>query len=124
MTKGLFKLQNTKTMKTEYPPWSKAELKTYILLLCAKADEVVARQELELIKSKTEATTFKKMYEEFCKDNEDQCLEKIRDTLQDHEFSYWELSQMRKEIEEVFAADQKVVMKERILGRILDNILY
>lgn len=111
-------------MKTEQKPWTKAELKTYILLLCAKADQVEAKEELDLIKSKTAATTFEKMYATFCKDNEDECLEKIRDTLQDHEYSYMELSQLRKEIEEVFASDQKVLIKERNLGRILDNILY
>ena len=111
-------------MKTEPKPWSKAELKTYILLLCAKADGMEAKQELDLIKSKSAADSFERMYAEFGKDNEKQSLEKIRDSIQNHEYSYWELGKLRKEIEEVFTSDQKVVMKERDLGRILDNLLY
>ena len=44
--------------------------------------------------------------------------------MQSHDYSYWELAKLRKEIEEVFASDHEILIKERTLGKILDSILY
>tara|TARA_R100000306_G_scaffold889_2_gene2391 strand:+ start:43394 stop:43828 length:435 start_codon:yes stop_codon:yes gene_type:complete len=104
--------------------WSKAELKIYILLLCAKADKVEDKEELTLIKSKTSAETFDKIYKEFCRHDEDESLEKIQDAIAYLDYSNQELATLKMEIQQVFATDSKVVMKERNLGWILDNILY
>ncbi|HZJ35070.1 MAG TPA: hypothetical protein VFD29_00420 [Gillisia sp.] len=111
-------------MKPEQKQWNKAELKIYILLLCAKADLVETEEELILIKSKTSTDIFDRMYEEFCKDDEDVCFEKIQDAVGRHKYSYKELSELKKEIQEVFFSDKKLLMKEQNLGRVLDNILY
>ncbi|MBK5213311.1 MAG: hypothetical protein JJE55_06600 [Flavobacteriaceae bacterium] len=111
-------------MKTEQTQWSKEELKTYILLLCAKADQVEAEEELNLIKTKTPAAIFEKMYKEFCNDDEDESLEKIQYALEMHEYSNKELASLKKEIQQVFSSDNKINMKERNLGWVLDNILY
>ena len=48
--------------------WNKQELKIYILLLCANADSVKSKEEIELIKSKTNSETFDKIFKEFSKD--------------------------------------------------------
>ncbi len=61
--------------------WSKEELKTYILLLCAKADRVEAEEEMALIKTKTSNEVFDKIYREFENDDEDESLEKIQDSM-------------------------------------------
>lgn len=111
-------------MKTDQTPWNKAELKIYILLLCAKADLVETEEELNLIKSKTSTDIFDRMYEEFCKDDEDECYKKIQYAVGRHKYSYKELSELKKEIQEVFFSDKKLLMKEQNLSRVLDNIIY
>ncbi|PVW16501.1 hypothetical protein [Marixanthomonas spongiae] len=111
-------------MKPEQNHWTKEELKTYILLLCAKADHVEAEEELNLIKSKTSAETFDKMYQEFCKDDEDKSLEKIQDAIAYLDYSNQELAKLKMDIQQVFSTDNTIVMKERNMGWILDNILY
>jgi hypothetical protein len=111
-------------MKPEQKQWNKAELKIYILLLCAKADLVETEEEFILIKSKTSTDIFDRMYEEFCKDDEDECFEKIQNAVGRHKYSYKELSELKKEIQEVFFSDKKLLMKEQNLSRVLDNILY
>lgn len=110
-------------MKNE-KPWNKDELKCYILFLCAKADSIETKEELDLIKSMTTYKIYQKIYAEFCKDSEDQSLEKIRDSMQRNDYSYWELAKLRKEIEEVFASDGTILKKEHTLRNILDKILY
>jgi len=111
-------------MKPKQTQWTKAELKTYILLLCAKADQVEDEEELNFIKSKTAKITFENIYEEFCHDEEDESLEKIQDAIANLDYSNKELAALKMEIHQVFSTDHKVVMKERNLGWILDNILY
>jgi hypothetical protein len=111
-------------MKEKEHHWSKDELKTYILLLCAGADVVEAKEELDLIRSMAPPGTFQRIYAEFRGDDRDRSLEKIRNSMQGHDYSYWELAKLRSGIEEVFASDGSMVMKERNLGKILDGILY
>jgi len=120
----VMQLPNTIMIKNEKHHWNKDELKCYILLLCAKADAVETKEELDLIKSMTTYKTFQKIYAEFCKDGEDQSLEKIRDSMRTNDYSYWELAKLRKEIEEVFASDGTILKKENTLRNILDKILY
>lgn len=104
--------------------WSKKELQIYILLLCANADQVESKKEIKLIKSKTDAATFERLYNEFKRDTEDESLEKINLNIQQHEYSHMELMEFRKEMDAVFLADKKFGMMERNLNRILDNIIY
>lgn len=111
-------------MKTDETKWTKEELKTYILLLCAKADSIETEEELNLIKSKIPAEMFDRIYPEFCNDCEDGCLEKIQDVLENHEYSDKELAQIKKDIMEVFLSDKKFPMSEIKMGLMLDNILY
>ena len=105
-------------------PWSKKELQTYILLLCANADSEETEEELELIKSKTDSETFIKIHKEFSEDSEEDRFEKIDTNVHIHDYSNMELSDFRKEMYEVFLKDKKFMLMERNLDRILDNILY
>lgn len=111
-------------MKTDDTKWSKEELKTYILILCAKADKVEAEEEIQLIKAKSSNEIFDKMYREFQNDDEDESLEKIQDVLEQHYYSELEICELKNEIQKIFAADRKIPMSESNLGRVLDNILY
>ena len=111
-------------MKTKQTPWSKEELKTYILILCAKADKIEQEEEIGLIKTKTTNEIFDKMYREFQNDDEDESLEKIQDALEKHEYSELEVCQLKNEIQQIFASDRKIPMAESNLGKILENIIY
>lgn len=111
-------------MKSENNYWTKEELQIYILLLCANADSDETKDELDLIKSKTDTKTFVKIHEEFSKDSEDECLEKIDDAIHNHDYSQKELTNFHKEIQSIFFSDNKLSNMERNLNRILNNILY
>ena len=112
-------------MKHKTPNWNKHELQIYILLLAAHADKDMAEEEIELIKSKTDPETFEKIYKEFNKDKKKKKrLKKIQYSVEDHEYSHMELTSLRKEVYEVFFADDKLKRIEQNLDRILDNVLY
>ena len=111
-------------MKKADKLWSKQELKVYILLLCAKIDGEEVLEEIDLIKSKTSPEIFESIYTEFAMDNEDDSIEKIEDTIARLKYSESELSELKKDIQEVFYADKNFSRKEINLNRILDNIIY
>ncbi|CAL65238.1 hypothetical protein [Christiangramia forsetii] len=111
-------------MKSEQANWTKSELQTYILLLCANADSIETEEEIGLIKTKTNKEIFDKMYQEFSADTEEESLEKIQDNLVELEYSHKELTELRREMFEVFFSDKKFSMMENTLDKILDNILY
>ncbi|MCG2419307.1 hypothetical protein K8089_09755 [Aequorivita sp. F47161] len=111
-------------MKTNATLWSKAELKTYILLLCAKADNLETEEEITLIKTKTSEEIFARMYSELQNNNDDESIEKIEDALERHQYSELELCELKNEIQQLFAVDRKIPMSESNLGRILENIIY
>ena len=111
-------------MTSENSHWTKPQLKIYTLLLCARADHEITPDELELIKSKTDAATFNYMYDEIKDDTEDEALEKIQDNLSWHDYSTREISQLKEEVHQVFMSDNKMLVRESSLDEILDNILY
>jgi signal recognition particle GTPase len=111
-------------MKSNKMPWTKAELHAYIYLLCADADSVMTEEEMQLIRSKVDPEIFEKIYKEFKKDSGRKRLKKIERNIELHEYSLMELAELRKEMHQIFASDEKYHMKEQILDEILDNILY
>jgi hypothetical protein len=113
-----------KQMKTEPKNWTKEELKIYILLLCTKADSVETPEEINLIKSKTNPETFKKIHNEFRGDKKKKSLKKIEAAIAIHHYDEMELMELRKEIRQVYSADKNFAISERYLDQILDNIIY
>ena len=111
-------------MSSQPRNWTKDELKTYVLLLCADADTSKSESELDLIKSKTDPEIFSKMIEEFSNDTEEMSLEKIDEAIQWLEYTEMELADFRKEIHALFLTDKNLDRREKNLDRILDNILY
>ena len=111
-------------MNSQQQHWTKTELQIYILLLCANADSNETEEEIKLIKSKTDESTFEKMYQEFSGDDEEESLEKIQDNLALHEYSHKEITELRREMFEVLFSDKKFSVMENTLDKILDNILY
>ena len=111
-------------MTNQTPKWSKADLKIYTLMLCAKIDQIETEEEIAFIKSRTDDATFNRLYKEFCNDNEDACFEKIEDAVNLHEYSPKELDELKREIRAIFHSDEKFVLKEQYLEEVFDNILY
>lgn len=111
-------------MSIQSNQWSKAELKTYILLFCANIDNDETPEELNFIKSITSPEDFNKMYKELLSHTEQGSLDKIEENIQYNEFSDMELIEFRNEIRQIFNSDNKIHRKEGTLDRILDNILY
>ncbi|MUP44449.1 hypothetical protein E0K83_01660 [Gramella sp. BOM4] len=111
-------------MKTKNKQWTKAELHTYILLVCANADNHITPEEINLIKSNVNGEAFDRIYDEFLKDNETESLDKICDAVALHEYSHRELDQLKVDMNRIFLSDQKYMLMEQNLKRILDNIIY
>ncbi|WP_431136136.1 hypothetical protein [Psychroserpens mesophilus] len=112
-------------MTSKINQWTKLELQTYILLLCANADSNETEVEIEMIKSKVDPETFDKIYNEFKADTDEEVqFEKIDDSIQHQDYNNMELAKFRQEIHEIFFSDGKFRMMEQNLNRILDNILY
>ncbi len=111
-------------MKNEKKSWSKPELETYVLLLCANADKKESKEELHLIKTHASEACFAKMYAEFSHDDEEESLKKIEQCVSSHEYSHKELCEFQTKMKEVFLTDKRYGMMERNMERILDRILY
>ena len=111
-------------MKHKAKDWTKTELQVYILLMCANADHKETDEEMEIIKSKVDTDTFKKMKKLFRKDSEEKRLKKIDRNIHQHIYSAIELSAFQKEVYEIFFSDGKFTMMEKRLDWTLDNILY
>ncbi|WP_179345512.1 hypothetical protein [Winogradskyella ursingii] len=111
-------------MSKKEKKWNKEELHTYILLLCANADNDESEDELKMIQTKVSAKTFLKMYTEFKGDSEEEQLKKIERAINQNEYTEMELAAFRREIYEVFFTDCNFSMMEKRLDWTLDNILY
>ena len=111
-------------MEPKTKHWTKKEMQIYVLLLCANADTVETQEELDLIKSKVNNETFEKVYKEFSEDTGEESFEKIRDCVAVHDYCYREISELKKDMQEIFFTDKKFLMLERNLEGILNNIIY
>ena len=111
-------------MTSKKSNWTKTELQTYILLVCANADHNETEKELDMIKSKIPKETFDKMYKKFSGDSEKQQLKKINKNIHEHTYTNMELIAFRREVYEIFFSDCNFTMMEKRLDWTLDNILY
>ncbi|MEG9329075.1 hypothetical protein V6B16_14115 [Salinimicrobium catena] len=111
-------------MKNGRTQWTKTELEIYILLLCANADKVEREAEIDLIRSKVDQDVFDKVYRDFSEETQENCLEKIRENIANHQYSHRELERLRKEMNAIFFADEKYRPMEQNLEKILNNMLY
>jgi len=116
--------QNSKFMKDKEGKWSKEELQTYVLLLCANVDKEETEEELEMIRSKVSLKTFAELYAQFRSDSEKKQIKRIQKAVQANDYSQMELAAFRKEIQEIFLSDKRYKLSEQRLQSVLDNILY
>lgn len=111
-------------MENNHKTWTKEELKIYILLVCAEADDEITPEEIKVIQLKTNQETFDKIYNEFKGDPIKKSLKKIERAIGLHHYGSLELLELRKEIFEIYLADNVLCKKERYLDQIFDNIIY
>ncbi|SDG77951.1 hypothetical protein [Psychroflexus sediminis] len=111
-------------MKNNHKNWTKEELKIYILLACAKADDEISPEEIEVIQLKSPHELFEKIYDEFKEDKKKKRLKKIESAIRFHRYGAIELIELRNDIFKVYMADNLICKKEKYLDNILNNIIY
>lgn len=111
-------------MNSDTNIWNKKELKTYILLLCANVDSLETEEDITYIKSKSDKETYTKMHTVFSNYTEEKSIEKILVQIKHLNYSPLELSVFKKEVFEIFYSDEIFSIREQILNRILNKILY
>lgn len=111
-------------MSAKAKDWTKIELQTYILLMCANADKKETKEELEMILAKVGKKTFDKMEKIFHKDSEEKQFKRIDRSIHQHNYSAKELGTFRREMYEIFFSDCNFSLMEKRLDWTLDNILY
>ena len=110
-------------MKTLEVNWSKEELQTYLFIYCINADYKETKQELEAISLKTNQETYKKMHDEFEKDNDYASIQKINKSLKNLNYSKEERNKLFEEIKELFLSDGSYAILEKNLLRGLHRLL-
>ena len=117
---GNFVIQNKKEMNTN---WTKKEFKAYILLYAAQADYSISSEEKEVILSKVDKQTYKKIKNELKKDNDFQSIEKIQASMNIHNYSKGFLDLLINDIKEVFFSDDSFDILERNMLMFLKKVL-
>ncbi|MDY0781400.1 hypothetical protein [Tenacibaculum sp. IB213877] len=110
-------------MKTITTNWTKKELHAYLFIYCMNADYDETDDELEIIKSKIDDVTYKKMHTEFEKDNDYTSIQKIQSTLADLGYTKDEIENLFNEIKVLFLSDGSYDILERNLMMGLKKLL-
>ncbi|TDQ23927.1 hypothetical protein [Tenacibaculum caenipelagi] len=110
-------------MKNIEVNWSKEELQTYLFIYCINADYKETKEELEAISLKTNKETYKKMHDEFEKDNDYASIQKINESLKNLNYDKEEINSLFEEIKELFLSDGKYEILERNLMTGLKRVL-
>lgn len=103
--------------------WSSEELKAYTYIYCMDADMKRDEEELTLIKKLVKEDTFNKMDKEFGSDKDYEVIQKIRNTIEDLNYSKNQITSLFKNIKDVFYADSNFSILERNLSLGLKRIL-
>ncbi len=105
------------------PEWTRAELKTYVLLFCANANYEESREEIALIRSKVGNRRFERIHWTFDHDNDFERIQKIRANIKALGYSKKEIDQLFREILEVFFVDGEYDVLEQNVYKGLKQIL-
>jgi len=103
--------------------WTKKEFKAYLLLYAAQADFNISPEEKEIILSKIDRKTYKKIMKELKADNDYQSIQKIQENIEKHNYSHKFLENLLNDIKEVFFADGSFDILERNMLMFLNKIL-
>ena len=103
--------------------WTKDELIAYILLFAANSDFEESNLERNVIISKVDMQTFSRIHQEFDKDNDYQCIQKIQKNLELHNYSVNDLDTLFSDIKTLFYADGNFDVLERNMFLYLKKVL-
>ncbi len=103
--------------------WTRNEFKAYLMLNCANADYIESEEEKELILSKVDKDTYKRIHKEFDKDNDYTRLQKIAHTAKRFGYSKDKADILLDKIKELFLTDHNLNVLEENMFRGLKRIL-
>ncbi|WP_191859643.1 sulfurtransferase [Hanstruepera ponticola] len=103
--------------------WSKKELVAYILFYAANSNLSETNKERNVILSKVDMNTFQMVYDEFKADNDYQCIQKIIQGMETHEYSRSDLNQLFVDIKVLFFADGEFDQVEHVVFNWLKRII-
>jgi hypothetical protein len=85
--------------------WDQNQFKAYLLIYAANSNFAETEEEKEVILSKVDPDTYKKMHREYEHDNDYQRLQKILAAIEKFGYSKEDLSQLREEIRQVLNSE-------------------
>lgn len=103
--------------------WTKQELIAYILLYVANSDLNESNDEKEFIMSKVDRETFASVHEEFDKDNDYQCLQKIIKSVESHDYFRNDYAELFSDIKSMLYAHGEAEEMEETVFMYLRKIL-
>lgn len=103
--------------------WTKDELIAYILLFAANSNFKESNHERNVIISKVDMTTFSRIHKEFDQDNDYQSLQKIMASLEEHNYSIEDKTELLADIKILFHADGEYDVLEQNMMNFLNRIL-
>lgn len=102
---------------------TKEELVAYVLLFAANSDFTENKEEKELILSKVDKKTFKRIHKEFHNDNDFQSIQKIIVGLKQYNYSKEDMDSLFSDIKDLFLADGNYDAIERNMFSNLKRLL-
>jgi len=110
-------------MESYNTDWSREEFKAYLMLNCANADYIETEEEKDLILSKVDKTTYKRIHKEFDKDNDYIRLQKIASTAKRFGYTKDKIDVLLERMKELFMQDHKFNAYEEYMYKGLKRIL-
>lgn len=103
--------------------WSSDELKAYLLLYCTHCHVEETEEDKELIISKVDKDTYKRIHKEVDKDNDFQSLQKIMNTIERLGYTDKDVDVLIADIKELFLDDGEFDTLEQNMLRQLKHLL-
>ncbi len=110
-------------METYETDWTREEFKAYLMLNCANADYIETEEEKELILSKVDKNTYKRIHKEFDNDNDYVRLQKIAQTAKRFGYTKDKADELLENMKQLFMQDHKFGVYEDYMYKGLKRIL-
>ncbi len=103
--------------------WTREDFKAYLMMHCANADYIETASEKELILSKIDSNTYKKIHKEFEGDNDYQRLQKIAKSAKFFGYNKSNANVLLDNMKKLFFHDLDMNILEENMFRGLKHIL-
>ena len=109
-------------MEAVHLTWSYNEFKAYILIFAAESNQVITKEERDLIETQFDALVIKTVQKEINNDNDFQRIQKIMAYIEQNNLSKTDLDELLKGIYEVFQSDGKYDMAKQVVFQFLEKL--